>query len=287
MAAAGWKWPSAALAATVLLLAGCGRDYELKIRLPADSQVATRGDVFLDGVRVGTITKVERAGENIIASIVIEDRRLAEQKIKPGVLATARKDMGIDLDTSRIDVEAQPLPSGTTIEGQTKLEFLVKKYATWQTVVSTAVAVLAQVVMVWTLRSFFKLGFVVISLIISAFLASLVYPLAVPAVERVYAETDKAKETRTDEQGHTRIMPLSKPTSKRVVHGATRPGATGRARAGVAMQPGPSAQQVVEVVKHIPRPDPRVVAFLGSWLILFVVVQFIMGWALRGTATGK
>ena len=287
MARMAWRWPGALLGAALFLLAGCGRDYELKIRLPADSQVAPQGEVFLDGVRVGKVTEVERAGGKLVASVVIEDRQLAEQKIKPGVLATARGDKGVDLDASRVDADAKSLPSGSTIEGHTKLEFLVKKYAVWQTVVAVAVGILAQVVMVWTLRSFFKLGVVVISLILSGALACLLYPFAVPAVERIYVEIEKAKETRIEREGKGATTPAPEPEDKQPVGQAPQRETAGQAPASVTAQATPAAQTIEEVVKQVPRPSPQVVAFFGSWLILFLVVQIIMGRAFRATRATK
>lgn len=268
----------ALVAAGALLLAGCGgRDYELNVRLPSDSGVAPNGDVYLDGVRVGKVAEVKSSDGKLAARVVIEDRALAAQKIKPGILAAARKDKGIDLDASRVEADAPPLPRGSTIEGHTRLEFLVRKYAVWQNIIAVAIAIIAQVVMVWTLRCFFKGGVLVVSLIFAAVLAVILHPFAVPAVEWLYTEVDKATEARPAAE------PAVGPASERPEGKA--PGDP--ALAADLAQAKTAAQAVEEMVKNIPRPSPRIVAFLGSWLILFLAVQLIMGWAFRATRKGK
>jgi hypothetical protein len=231
----------------VVLFTGCGsKEYELHVRLPAGTVVRRDAKVFLDSIEAGKITGVGRAEGAIVATVVIGDRSLASARIRPGIVATVRRDRGIDLDSREIDRRAAPLPSGTTIEGTTKFDLLVRRYARWQTVAVFGVGVLGLLVVFWVFRAFFKIGWVVIALGLAAGAASLLYRPLTPLVERAYGSAEE----------DTTPSPES---------GAPAPPATGT----------PSLD--------IPRPSPRAVAFFAAWLASFVVLQCLVGAALRAT----
>lgn len=236
---------TALLAAALLLASGCGsRDYELNVRLPAGTVVHRDAKVFLDGVEAGKVARVGRTDGKVLATLVLTERKLTEGRIKPGLVATVRGDRGIDLDTSEIDRRARPLPSGSTIEGTTKFALLIRRYTRWQTAVVFFLGALGLLIVFWVFRAFFKIGWVVVALALSAGAASVVHRPATALVEQVY----------TGDEGHD---------------------------APAAETPGDGNGG--ESILDIPRPSPRAVAFFAAWLAAFVVFQVLVGAALRAT----
>jgi len=226
------------LAAAMLLAAGCGsRDYELHVRLPAGTVVRAEAKVFLDGAEVGKVARVAQHEGCVVATVVLPDRKLAESRIKPGLIATVRSDRGIDLDASEINRAASALPSGSTVEGTTKFDLLIRRYARWQTVGVVAVGVLGLLLVFWVFKLFCRVGWVVVALLLAAGVASALQRPATALVEQVYS----------GDEGQT----TSAPDGKSIL--------------------------------DVPKPSPRAVAFVGTWLVSFVLLQMTVGAALRAT----
>ena len=200
-------------------------------------------------------------------------RGYAEQRIKLGITAVPRKDGGLDLDASRVAADAQPLPSGTTLEAKTKLQVTVQKYKSTHTLVAIGAGIVGLLILFWILKMLSRLGVVVISLALSCGVAVIGYPLVVPWVERAYAYIDERQGDQGDKMTPAEVKETLKDAAKT---------ATGGAESGTPMERAKATGQKVEqVVRNIPRPSPPVVAFFGTWLTGFVVIQLILSQVLR------
>ena len=234
----------------LLVAAGCGsRPYELSVRLPAGTVVHPRAKVFLDGVEVGTVTRVGRDGSKVLATVAFADRAVAVRSVRPGLIATVRKDRGIDLDTSEVLRSSDPLPSGSTIEGTTRFALLVRRYTRWQTVVVFFMGALGLLFVFWVGRAFFKLGWVLVALLLAGGAAMVAQEPMTRIVETVYSgeQEDDAAAAAPDS---------ATPATK-----------------------GEGGESILQ----IPKPSPGAVAFFVTWLAAFVAIQMLVGAALRAT----
>ena len=242
-----------ALVLAAMVLAGCGAsDYKLDVRFPADTALKAGATVYLDGAKVGTIRELHATeGREVVATVVVKDVARAGAEIRSGIQAVARRDGGIDLDTSEIEPNAAPLRSGSTIKGRSRPSSLVTSSPVTLIVIVGGVALVLLVVFA---RIFFKLSVALALLALSAAAATVVHPLVVPWVESAYAAVDSA-------------APAD----------------------GEAQENAEATDQDPEetTVEHVSRPSPKLMAFLSTTLVTFVVIQLLVGLAFRVVARKK
>jgi hypothetical protein len=216
----------AVLAPALLLLAGCGSpEYKLNVRLPAGTVVHRDAKVLLDGVVVGRVADVGREDGKVLATLVITEEDAARGKLRPGLIATVNRDRGIDLDSEEIDRSARQLPSGSTIEGTTKFDLLVRRYARWQTVVVFFMGALGLLMVFWVFRLFFKMSWVILALALAAGAAALLHQPVTRVVETVYTGDEGDAVATPDEDGGRSFLDIPKPSPEAVAFFATWLGA--------------------------------------------------------------
>jgi hypothetical protein len=215
------------LALAALCLAGCGSpEYKLNVRLPAGTVVHRDAKVLLDGVVVGRVADVGREDGKVLATLLITEEDAARGKLRPGLIATVNRDRGIDLDSGEIDGTARPLPSGSTIEGTTKFDLLVRRYARWQTVVVFFMGALGLFIVFWVFRLFFKMSWVFLALALAAGAAALLHQPVTHVVETVYTgDEGDAVATPDSDGGGRSFLDIPKPSPEAVAFFATWLGA--------------------------------------------------------------
>jgi len=239
----------------LIMLNGCQQEAEYFVELrdtergsqhDGESILKSGDPVFIDEVVAGRIKRIESNSLGQVALIRIK-KKYAEQAMRTGIVRdpTAGR---IELTTAGITNAAPLLSEGSMIPATNELEFAVLKYSNRQTFLAVGIAMLGILTFAWLFKMFFSAVLIAISLGLSGGVAWLSHPLAVPFVESAY--------TMLSEQ-QAQSSPIEPPTA--VIDGVAARG--------------------VEILSS--RPDPKYVAFASIFLLAFVIVSIIMGYALK------
>lgn len=252
-----------------LLLIGCGGQRTLNVEFKKGDPPAKGSAVYLEGRRVGEVQRVREETGGFTATVrFAEDARLRD--LKPGIMPYMEEGR-IRIDASRIQPDADPLPAGATVAGYDRPTVIFKRYGLFQTIVAAVAGSVVVFAIGFVFKSIFRMGVVTFSLLASVALAFMFHNAATPLAERLCTAIAPPAETAT------RTKEPSAPPP-----GQEESPAGGEAETSVpTVEPG--VTRVQEIVHTLSAPNPRIISFFGVWLISFVGIQFILGYALRAT----
>jgi hypothetical protein len=143
-----------ALALAVLAVTGgCDRALVLKTKLGDDEQIATKAPVLVDGVEVGYVKELMVEAGKRIAVLAVTDKRIAQERIKVGVVRVTDDGGRIVLRTDTIKSDATVLHAGAYIPTKSKAQYQVEKLTSRRTLAVVTIVVVVVVLIVICLKS--------------------------------------------------------------------------------------------------------------------------------------
>ena len=238
----------------ILALAGCGRNFTLKTVLNADETVQRDDAVYVDGTMAGKVRAIRLEGGLRLAELAITEPS-ARSRMKVGVVRNPQSGR-VELLTSGVVTNAAPLAPGALIPTQSKLGFAFTKYALNQTTLIAVAAFLVALLLGLGFKKIFKSVLVLaVALPLSGLAAWVITPNVTPVVEEFYAKA--SVKNSADSSGSLSSDPVpSVLTKAKVIEG-----------------------KLIQVL--VQRPDPRVVAFSGVFLIALCVFACVTGGMIR------
>src|SRR5689334_9316827 len=105
-----------ALALSVCVLSGCNKRYNTVVS--PDEGITKNSAVTVDGQRAGEVKQVQVKDGQLVAEFDVD--RSAEGQIRQGIVRV-RSGNVVDLRTTTVDANAQPLPAGAFIPVQSPI----------------------------------------------------------------------------------------------------------------------------------------------------------------------
>lgn len=227
-----------ALALSVCVLSGCNKRYNTVVG--PDEGITKHSAVTVDGQRAGEVKQVQVKDGQLVAEFDVD--RSAEGQIRQGVVRV-RSGNVVDLRTTTVDANAQPLPAGAFIPVQSPIHHNLSKYTHNRTVLIVAAALVVALLLAVFFGRAFKSGLVLAGLLLfSTMSAWLLHPLLTPYVERLYATTGVSA-TGTQPTSTTTVQAL---------------------------------QSKLQAILAS-RPDPQIVAFIAALLASLVLIACLIG----------
>jgi hypothetical protein len=197
----------------------------------------------VDGQRAGEVKQVQVKDGQLVAEFDVD--RSAEGQIRQGIIRVRNSNV-VDLRTTTVDANAQPLSAGAFIPVQSALQHNLSKYTLNRTVLIVAAALVVALLLAVLFGRAFKSGLVLAGLLLfSTVSAWLLHPMLTPYVERLYATTAN----------------------------------TGIAAAGAQPTSATTVQALQSKLQAIlaSRPDPQIVAFIAALLVSLVIIACLIG----------
>ncbi len=257
--------------------------YTLRVRFPQGTEVKQGGPVYVDSIEVGTVSAVLSEPESVVAVATIEREDLTNAKLKPGIWASIRSDGGIDIDASEINAADKPLPSGTTISGRTRMEEVVRKYATWSTAAIAGCCLALIVLLLKLLKTIAKSILIAAVLCLSAGVACVAAPSIGAFLE---ADIYPRLQTATNERGGHPSQPATQASSQH--------SAASRVDPVDAPSHSPKDKRLDDfegkarmIVEELRLPEPAWSAFFLCWLFSFVLLMTLVRLLYRAVDIGR
>lgn len=229
----------------VILASGCADDSkQFKVELYADEQVSVDDPVYVDGVAMGEVVSV--LGEQVPLAMIRVSGDEVLDRFRPGVYRDSQRGR-INIQTHKAKLEAAPMREGELISSGG----LILDWSNSKTLLAIGIALAGTLVLAFAFKVFFKAFLIILTLALSVALAWITYPIGVPYVERVYAQTDTAAV-----EAETSTVPNS--------------------------PMGNGIGRVEDQIKRflVNRPDPQAVSFGSLAFCYFVMLTFVLGRAL-------
>lgn len=230
-----------ALALSVCVLSGCNKRYNTVVN--PDEGITKNSVVTVDGQRAGEVKQVRVKDGQLVAEFDVN--RSAEGQISQGIVRIRNGNV-VDLRTTTVAANAQPLPAGAFVPVQSALQHNLSKYTHNRTVLIVAAALVVALLLAVFFGRAFKSGVALAGLLLfSTVSAWLLHPLLTPYVERLYATTANAGVAATG------IQPPSTTTVQ-------------------------ALQSKLQAILAS-RPDPQIVAFIAALLASLVLIACLIG----------
>lgn len=229
-----------ALVLSVCVLTGCNKRYNTVVS--PDEGIAKNSAVTVDGQRSGEVKQVQVKDGQLVAEFDVD--RSAEGQIRQGIVRVRNGNV-VDLRTTTVDANAQPLPAGAFIPVQSALQHNLSKYTHNRTVLIVAAALVLALLLAVFFGRAFKSGLMLAGLLLFSTVAAwLLHPLLTPYVERLYATTANAGVAATGTQ----------PPSATTVQ---------------------ALQNKLQAILAS-RPDPQIVAFIAALLVSLLAIACLI-----------
>ena len=236
---------------SVVLVCGCGKsDYRLMFKVE-NGAFEKGAEVRVDGKPAGTITDVRRQGATSVATVSLDRSLLPDGTLRAGTDARLATGGGIEIDTSEATANAPAVKNGTTVLVDTdhsgrSVVPLLAQYSVPLTMVAIAGVVIILYLLYRLFKAFFHLIAIIICLALAGVLSLLVQPWTVPIAKGMYEDLDAYQE---------------------------------ETYAGESSSEESGSDTLTVLAENL--PDPRYVAVGVSWIVLFAVMQTLVGTAMR------
>ncbi|MDA1274918.1 MAG: hypothetical protein O2960_12860 [Verrucomicrobia bacterium] len=240
------------------VLPGCSRPLLVTTTLTEQEEVHQGDTVFIDGAAAGQVKSLERVGTERIATLAITNKAEADAKMKIGVFRVGNSGR-IEFKSDAVTADAKPLAPGSLIPMKTKLEYSVIRYGTRETAIVIGLACVVVLILVFILKRLLSVGIVIVTITLALGTAWIFQPIATPFVEDAYANF------------------LAKSGDRRELPQASTPSTTVETQSGESglIKNEPSLADPITKIISISRADPRWVAFVGLFLLSWIVYSMV------------
>jgi len=253
-----WFWKGALLGLVVLLATSCERPLKLQVVLDRDEAVQEGATVYVDAVDAGEVTDVGEEGGERVAELTIRDK---EARARLCVGAVRVKEPGkIQIKTDTVEEGARPLPHGARVPTTSKIEYLITKYSAKSTLVAVLIAVAVVVVLWLVFRSLVGTVGMILCVVLASILTHAVNPYLTPMVEHAMESLGPPPQVESSPSP-------SEPESTPPPDSGSTPSTSSIVKK--------FEHTVIEVINE--RPSPVVVSWCAVFLVLFIVLNLVLG----------
>jgi len=251
------------LAIATLAFSGCSRSMEYRTELGKDEQIQSGDPVTIDGQEAGKVKGITYTAEGTpIASLSIKGGDLAEQTLRVG-LVRVPADGQVKLSSKGVQPNSEPLRPGSTIPSQNALTTVLTQFASGSTAIAIAVGIAVLLILLFFVKRLFNIGAAVITLILAGMAAWFITPYVAPFVAKAYETAPTPVETIQ-----------SAPQAEPAQHDASE--ANEKSLDGMLSRVHSEVKKVT-----VKRPDPEVAAFIGIFVIAFLIWSVLVGKVFR------
>ncbi|MDB4055696.1 hypothetical protein N9496_06880 [Akkermansiaceae bacterium] len=229
------------LAASIAVLASCGKKHEYKVLLTDGDTITTGSGVTIDDTEAGEVINIETTDTGKIATIKIEDKNLADKVMRIGIFRISSGDT-IVLRSDEVTEKSESLETNAVIPSKSKLVYQINKYATVPTLITAAVGLIVVLVLILICKAVFT-GSVTFACVILAGATSLfLEPMLTPYIEKHLPTTEAAEAVSIPAEDSQPI-------------------------------------RVSEVIQNMPKP--KIIAYIVVWVASFFVYSLLIGTSLK------
>jgi len=251
--------PAATLLA-LAALAGCAKRQDYQVVLGERESIEAGAPVHVDDIRAGRVTSVGEEGGERIANFDVE-KATAGDKMREGIFRVPSEGR-IDLISREVERGARPLPKGARIPTRSQFSEIVTRFANSSTYIACGVALAAFALLFVIFKSLVTSVGLIICSAISGMVTHAVYLYVVPLIAWLYDRFPPPGAGGEEEAA-------ASPQAADVV----------RTPEGGADVIGNAVGTITELLVN--RPDPKVLAWCVTFVVMFVVLNLVLGKAAR------
>lgn len=229
------------LAASIAILASCGKKHEYKTLLTDGDTVTMDSSVTIDDTKAGSVVEIESTEDGKMATFKIEDKELAERVMRVGVFRVTGGDT-IALYSDEVTKEAESLEANALVPSKSNLAYQINKYATAPTLIAVGVGLVVLIILFFISKAVFKGGITLTCLALAAVTSFILAPSITPYIEEYLPTVASTEASSTVTEESTSIS----------IH---------------------------EVTQNLPKP--QALAYIGVGLLSFFAYSLVIGSSLK------
>lgn len=254
----------------LLLLVGCGQPLPLQVRLSDNATLEKGQPVYVGDIEAGEVLNITEEGGDRVANLIIKDSE-AKLLLKVGSYHIPSNG-AVHIKTDLVASGAEKLPHGSRIPASSSLSVLVQKYSQTSTLLVVGGA-LAAIVILWLIfKSLVHTVGMILCGILSTILTQRISIYAVPYVEKMLSLLPKTAAAAP--------FPSVPPSS------APELALTETIGLDVTNQVISKVEGSIEEIANT-TPSPTVISWCLVFIILFIVLNVILGKAANAWAPRK